>query len=99
MSNFSGGEQSEPYAADLKTIGDRLAHARQFEAPLITEEQLVALVVILLDQHGAVPIGKNSVNINKHFRLESKMVSVGFFFQEKWEACFTMQRITIHYLQ
>eukprot|EP00468_Gymnochlora_sp_CCMP2014_P014259 CAMPEP_0167770708 /NCGR_PEP_ID=MMETSP0110_2-20121227/18088_1 /TAXON_ID=629695 /ORGANISM="Gymnochlora sp., Strain CCMP2014" /LENGTH=1213 /DNA_ID=CAMNT_0007659953 /DNA_START=59 /DNA_END=3704 /DNA_ORIENTATION=+ len=60
LSNLSGAENfiQEPYVTDLTTIQERLAHARQFEAPAISEEELVALVVVLLDHHGSVPIGK-----------------------------------------
>jgi len=60
VSNFSGPEMAntEPYSADLSTIEQHLHHARQFEAPSIGEEQLVALVSVLLHTHGSVPIGK-----------------------------------------
>eukprot|EP00466_Bigelowiella_natans_P006275 jgi/Bigna1/79057/fgenesh1_pg.59_\ len=60
LSNLSdaSGWVAAPYSADISAMEERLAHARQFEAPSIGDEQLVALVMVLLDINGAVPIGK-----------------------------------------
>jgi len=48
----------DPFATSMEIIQQSLAHAKQFQSPVdITEMQLVAIIAVILDRHGKLPIG------------------------------------------
>lgn len=50
--------REECLETDVKQVQQNLAHAKQFQSPHnITESQLVAVIAVLLDRHGKLPIG------------------------------------------
>uniref|UniRef100_A0A7S2X5V6 PAP/OAS1 substrate-binding-related domain-containing protein n=1 Tax=Lotharella oceanica TaxID=641309 RepID=A0A7S2X5V6_9EUKA len=50
--------RSDPLSTSMESIQQSLAHAKQFQSPMnITETQLVAVIAVVLDQHGKLPIG------------------------------------------